>query len=185
MKIHRPSVLFVLLVFYASLNQGQKVKVNDRRASGLVPYPRIGRNSEVQNFPRADRAAGLVHYPRVGRSDLPNGFNRYQDMESDVDFELYAGQDIDQDLQLDTDYEGHAASPLSLARLDKISRDGVWLMPDHPHVAKQIPPPQKTDDIRPFFAGLRGLRNNQGTATINDYTPRLGRETDRDSTSFL
>jgi hypothetical protein len=86
--------------------EAQKLKINDRRSAGLVPYPRIGRNSEMANLPRSERALGMIHQPRVGRSDVPSSgnLNRLRDLSAD-DIDFYATHEVDPDL-LDLDYEG-------------------------------------------------------------------------------
>ncbi|XP_015429532.1 PREDICTED: CAPA peptides-like [Dufourea novaeangliae] len=124
-------VFLIVLIFYTSLNlcrcsvgehikttrEGENLKSNIRRAaSGLMPYPRIGRNSEMAaGFSRSDRAAGLVNYPRVGRSDLSSSninFNRLHDMDNDVDLQFYNVRDFDLDSAIDQDYEGTRNSQL-------------------------------------------------------------------------
>lgn len=88
----------------SNLPEGEKLKANNRRASGLVAYPRIGRNSDLLNFARSNRAAGLVYYPRVGRSDIPLP-NVNFDMVPDQDLQFY---NADLNLAVDQDYEGEA-----------------------------------------------------------------------------
>lgn len=88
------------------ISGGQKIKANDRRSAGLVPYPRIGRNSELASFLRLDRAVGMVQSPRIGRSDASSFGNRFRDLSSDSDLEFYAVRDVDPEILLDTDYEG-------------------------------------------------------------------------------
>ncbi|XP_017893192.1 CAPA peptides-like isoform X2 [Ceratina calcarata] len=68
-------VTLVVLIFSTSLNQGVRLKTNDRRAVGLATYPRIG------------------------RSDLSINFNRHGDIEPET--ELY-NPDLDSS---DKDYE--------------------------------------------------------------------------------
>ncbi|RLU24785.1 hypothetical protein DMN91_002875 [Ooceraea biroi] len=104
MQHNRFFILVVLLVFSTSFNQAQKLKVNDRRSAGLVPYPRIGRNSEMATLPRSERALGMIHQPRIGRSDSLGNLNRFHDLSAD-DIEFYIMHDMDPDL-LDLDYEG-------------------------------------------------------------------------------
>ncbi|KZC08054.1 hypothetical protein WN55_09117 [Dufourea novaeangliae] len=104
---------YVLILF--DILEGENLKSNIRRAaSGLMPYPRIGRNSEMAaGFSRSDRAAGLVNYPRVGRSDLSSSninFNRLHDMDNDVDLQFYNVRDFDLDSAIDQDYEGERIS---------------------------------------------------------------------------
>ncbi|XP_053985816.1 CAPA peptides-like isoform X1 [Hylaeus volcanicus] len=184
-------VFLVVLIFSTSLNlprcslgqhldsarDGDKVKANNRRASGLVPYPRIGRSSEMAGFTRLDRAAGLVQYPRVGRADLPISnvnFNRYHDMEPDTDFQFYNVHDMDLDSAPDRDYEGYAGRSMNFK--NKNLKDAAWLIPNRLHMKEQRPP-QKIDENRSLYsdAQVAGLRNGQ--TSLNDYTPRLGRET--------
>ncbi|XP_076682030.1 CAPA peptides isoform X1 [Andrena cerasifolii] len=170
-------VFLVVLIFSTSLNQGQKVKANNRRASGLVPYPRIGRNSEMVNFARSDRAAGLLHYPRVGRSDLPiSNVNFNGDMEPDQDFQFYNEHDAGLDLPVDLDYEGFMERAMKPKHAEKTLKDPSWLIPNRLHLLKDYRPWQKIDDSKSLYPNARGSRNNQ--LTPNDYTPRLGREID-------
>nr|XP_033332865.1 CAPA peptides-like [Megalopta genalis] len=160
-------VVLAVLIFSTSLNQAEKLKANVRRTSGLVPYPRIGRNAEMLR-PRPDRAAGLVQFPRVGRSDLPASnvnFNRYRDPENDGDLQFYNVRDLELDAALDQDYEGFQGRSRN-----KNSRD-QWITGER---SREYRPAQKIDEPRPLFA--QGPRNSQ--LPLNDYTPRLGRETE-------
>ncbi|XP_043517012.1 CAPA peptides-like isoform X2 [Frieseomelitta varia] len=80
MKSHLLALL-VVLIFSTSFNQGEKLKSNDRRA------------------------AGLMAYPRIGRSDVPVSnlnFNRRHVMEPDTDFQFYSPE---LDSVPDKDYE--------------------------------------------------------------------------------
>lgn len=168
------------------LLDGQKIKANNRRASGLVPYPRIGRNSEMVNFARSDRAAGLLHYPRVGRSDLPiSNVNFNGDMEPD---QFYNEHDAGLDLPVDLDYEGAAwlhseLRPSVRNRLpililtqcipsgfigramkpkhaEKTLKDPSWLIPNRLHLLKDYRPSQKIDDSRSLYSNARGTSKN-------------------------
>ncbi|XP_031845766.1 CAPA peptides isoform X2 [Nomia melanderi] len=164
-------VFLAIAIFSTSLSQAEKLKSNVRRTSGLVPYPRIGRNSEMVGFSRSDRAAGLLHFPRVGRSDPATSnvnFNWYRDPENDADLQFYNVRDLKLDAGLDQDYEGFTGRSRN-----KNARD-QWIMPERPHADHR--PMQKIDEPRPLFAGLQGPRNSQ--LALNDYTPRLGRETE-------
>ncbi|XP_078037056.1 CAPA peptides [Augochlora pura] len=160
-------VFLAVLILSTSLNQAEKLKANVRRTSGLVPYPRIGRNAEMVGS-RTDRAAGLVHYPRVGRSDPPTSnvnFNRYRDSENDADLQFYNVRDLELDAALDQDYEGFQGRSRN-----KNTRD-QWITGERP---REYRPVQKIDEPRPLFA--QGPRNSQ--LPLNDYTPRLGRDTE-------
>lgn len=140
--------LFALLVVLtvSSLNQAEKLKANDRRATGLVPYPRIGRSSDLLNYPRRDRASGLMLYPRVGRADFPGAnvhLNRYRDVDFDGDSEFSNGRDVDMDSPVDQDYEGFPGRPIGLKYVDRILKDNAWLTPDRVQTAKEYRPVQK------------------------------------------
>ncbi|XP_076293803.1 CAPA peptides isoform X1 [Lasioglossum baleicum] len=161
-------VVLAVLIFSTSLSQAEKLKANVRRTSGLISIPRVGRNAEMLG-PRSERAAGLVQYPRVGRSDLPTSnvnFNRYRDPENDGDLQFYNVRDLELDAALDQDYEGYQGRTRN-----KNVRD-QWIL-DRP---REYRPLQKIDEPRPMFAGAQGPRNSQ--LALNDYTPRLGRETE-------
>ncbi|CAL1674096.1 unnamed protein product [Lasius platythorax] len=175
--------LMVLLVFSTSLNQGQKLKANDRRSAGLVPYPRIGRNSEISSFSRSERALGIIHQPRIGRSDMSSlgNLNRFHDLSSDADIEFYA-VDMDPDTLLGSDYEDYVSKPIALKYADKLQKDGSWLIPDHIHGYKDLHFAQKINDPRLYYSILRDSRNTQGQG---GYTPRLGRENEHDAANFL
>ncbi|XP_072749728.1 CAPA peptides isoform X5 [Anoplolepis gracilipes] len=188
MQDKRFFTLMVLLVFSTSLNQGQKLKANDRRSAGLVPYPRIGRNSEMSSFSRSERALGMIQVPRVGRSDVSSlgNLNRFHDISSDPDIEFYA-VDMDPDALLGPDYEvvcciDYANKPMALKYADKLQKDGSWLMPDHIHGYKDLHFAQKINDPRLYYSILRDSRNTQGQG---GYTPRLGRENEHDTANFL
>ncbi|GAB1862939.1 CAPA peptides [Camponotus japonicus] len=181
MQDNRFFILMILLVFSTSLNQGQKLKANDRRSAGLVPYPRIGRNSEISSFSRSERALGLIHQPRVGRSDVSSfgNLNRFHDLSSDADIEFYA---MDMDPLLSPDYEDYASKPIAFKYADKLQKDNSWLMPDHIHGYKDLHFAQKINDPRLYYSILRDSRNTQDQG---GYTPRLGRENERDTANFL
>lgn len=175
--------LIVLLLFSTSLNQGQKLKANDRRSAGLVPYPRVGRNSEISSFSRSERALGIIQRPRVGRSDVSSlgNLNRLHDLSSDADIEFYS-VDMDPDVVLNSDYEDYANKPIAFKYADKLQKDGSWLMPDHIYGFKDLHFAQKINDPRPYYSLLRDSRNTQGQG---GYTPRLGRENEHDAANFL
>ncbi|XP_029673876.1 CAPA peptides isoform X1 [Formica exsecta] len=197
MQDNRFFTLMVLLVFSTSLNlarcsvgqqfesarEGQKLKANDRRSAGLVPYPRIGRNSEISSFSRSERALGMIHQPRIGRSDVSSlgNLNRFHDLSSDADIEFYA-VDMDPDALLGPDYEDYASKPIALKYADKLQKDASWLMPDHIHGYKDLHFAQKINDPRLYYSILRDSRNTQGQG---GYTPRLGRENEHDVANFL
>ncbi|XP_076624856.1 CAPA peptides [Colletes latitarsis] len=167
-------VFLVVLIFSTSLNRGEKLKANNRRASGLVPYPRIGRHSDMAGFTRLDRASGLVNFPRVGRSEMPVSsinFNRYRDMEPDTEFQFYNEHDTGLDHAEDQDFEGYAGRSMNVK--NKNLRDAAWLIPDRLRM-KEYRSAQKIDDARSLFPNTQGSRNGQ--TSLNDYTPRLGRE---------
>ncbi|XP_011147451.1 CAPA peptides-like isoform X2 [Harpegnathos saltator] len=179
-------VFVLLLVFSTSFNRGQKIKANDRRSAGLVPYPRIGRNSELLSLPKLDRAQGMMaYYPRVGRSDVSSfgNPNRFHDLspETDVEFQ-HIVRNVDPDGLADLDYEEYASKLLALKRADKTPKNGIWLMTDHVYGYKDPRSAQKIDDPRLYYSVLRDSRNIQGQG---DYIPRLGRENERDAASFL
>ncbi|XP_018395195.1 PREDICTED: CAPA peptides-like isoform X1 [Cyphomyrmex costatus] len=180
MQDNRFFIFVILLAFSTSLNQGQKLKINDRRSAGLVAYPRIGRNSEIASLPRMERAFGIIHKPRIGRSDESSNLNRFQDLPADIDMEFYIPRDVEPEVLLNLDYEDYADK--SFKHADKIQKDGAWLMPDHVHGYKDLRFAQKIDDPRLYYSILRGSRNSQGQG---GYTPRLGRENEHDATSFL
>ncbi|XP_076230854.1 CAPA peptides isoform X2 [Calliopsis andreniformis] len=174
-------VVFVL-IFSTSLNlpslgqpldstRGERAKANNRRASGLVAYPRIGRNSDV-NFGRANRiwSAGLVHYPRVGRSGPPVSHINFNDVVPDKDFQFYNPRDADLNIA-DQDYEGFTGRSMTPKNTEKTLKDPSWLFLDRLQAPKEYRASQKIDDSRPFYSSSRGPK-------INDYTPRLGREID-------
>ncbi|XP_018047685.1 PREDICTED: CAPA peptides-like isoform X2 [Atta colombica] len=180
MQDNRFFIFVILLAFSTSLNQGQKLKINDRRSAGLVAYPRIGRNSEIANFPRMERAFGIIHKPRIGRSDESSNLNRFQDLSADADMEFYIPRDVESEVLLNLD-EDYADRPIAFKHADKIQKDDAWLMPDHVHGYKDLRFVQKIDNPR-YYSILRGSRNSQGQG---GYTPRLGRENEHDAMSFL
>ncbi|XP_043517011.1 CAPA peptides-like isoform X1 [Frieseomelitta varia] len=162
MKSHLLALL-VVLIFSTSFNQGEKLKSNDRRA------------------------AGLMAYPRIGRSDVPVSnlnFNRRHVMEPDTDFQFYSPE---LDSVPDKDYEdvrntaaGSVGRSMNLKHVDKFPREARWLISDRIRLAKDYRPWQKIDEGRFVYPGslllARGSRNSQP----NGYTPRLGRENDVD-----
>ncbi|XP_043251098.1 CAPA peptides-like [Colletes gigas] len=153
-------VFLVVLIFSTSLNRGEKLKANNRRASGLVPYPRIGRNSDMAGFSRLDRASGLVNFPRVGRSEMPISninFNRYRDMEPDAEFQFYNEHDTDLDHAEDQDFEGYARRSMNVK--NKNLKDAAWLIPDRLRM-KEYRSAQKIDDTRSLFPNTQELRSS-------------------------
>ncbi|XP_017790061.1 PREDICTED: CAPA peptides-like [Habropoda laboriosa] len=163
----------IVLIFSTSVNQAEKLKTNERRASGLMAYPRIGRSN-------------LMAFPRIGRSDLATSnlnFNRRHDMEPEPDFQLY---NSDFDSAPDKDYEdprnpdpGFPGRSMNLKHTDKIPKEIERLIQDLSR-SKDYRPWQKINEARfPYSNSLlltRGLRNSQ----LNGYTPRLGRENEVD-----
>ncbi|XP_034181775.1 CAPA peptides isoform X1 [Osmia lignaria lignaria] len=155
-------VVLIVLIFSTSLNHGEKLKTNDRRASGLMAYPRIG---------RSDQPVSNVNY------------NRHREMEPDTEMQFYNTHDSDLDSASEKDYEdsrnvisvfnGRSMNP---KHSDKIPKDSSWL------ITKEYRPWQKIDDGRSHHSNslllARGFRNSQ----MNGYTPRLGRESDADRT---
>ncbi|KAL0128235.1 hypothetical protein PUN28_003470 [Cardiocondyla obscurior] len=183
MQSNRFFIFVILLAFSTSLNQGQKLKINDRRSAGLVAYPRIGRNSEIASFPRTERGFGIIHKPRVGRSDESSlgNLNRFHNLPADADIEFYIARDMEPELFLNLDYEDYANRPIGFKHADKIQKDGSWL-PDHGRGHKDLRFAQKIDDPRSYYSLLRGSRNSQGQG---GYTPRLGRENEHEAENFL
>ncbi|XP_024222214.1 CAPA peptides-like isoform X4 [Bombus impatiens] len=87
-----------------STKEGEKLKLNDRRASGLMAYPRIGR-SDVP---------------------IPNlNFNRRHANEPDTDFQFYSPEF---DSVSDKDYEDRIRSPKDYQLWQKID-DGRFVYP--------------------------------------------------------
>ncbi|NP_001291509.1 uncharacterized LOC105197824 precursor [Solenopsis invicta] len=181
MQDNRFFIFVILLAFSTSLNQGQKLKINDRRSAGLVAYPRIGRKSDL--FPRLGRTFGIIQKPRVGRSDDSSlgDLNRLHDLPADTDIEFYITRDMEPDVLLNFDYEDYADKPIAFKHADKIQKDDSWLMPDHVRGYKDPRFAQKIDDLRSYYSILRGSRNSQGQG---GYTPRLGRESEHDAANF-
>ncbi|XP_017763080.1 PREDICTED: CAPA peptides-like [Eufriesea mexicana] len=156
-------VFLLALIFSTSLTQAEKLKSNDRRASGLMAYPRIG------------------------RSDVPISnvnFNRHHVMEPDTDFQFY---NAESDSVPDKDYEdprnptlGYLGRSMNPKHADKFPKEASWLIPDRLRSSKDYRPWQKLDDEKSAYPGslilTRGSRNSQ----LNGYTPRLGRENEAD-----
>ncbi|XP_050595522.1 CAPA peptides-like isoform X1 [Bombus affinis] len=148
-----------------STKEGVKLKLNDRRASGLMAYPRVGR-SDVP---------------------IPNlNFNRRHAIEPDTDFQFYSPEF---DSVSDKDYEdvrntapGSLGRSMNLKHADKFPKEASWLISDRIRSPKDYQLWQKIDDGRFVYPGslllTRGSRNIQ----LNGYTPRLGRENDDDRT---
>ncbi|XP_050595526.1 CAPA peptides-like isoform X4 [Bombus affinis] len=87
-----------------STKEGVKLKLNDRRASGLMAYPRVGR-SDVP---------------------IPNlNFNRRHAIEPDTDFQFYSPEF---DSVSDKDYEDRIRSPKDYQLWQKID-DGRFVYP--------------------------------------------------------
>ncbi|XP_043588708.1 CAPA peptides-like isoform X2 [Bombus pyrosoma] len=95
-------VFLVVLIFSTSFNQGKKL--NDRRISGLMAYPRVGRS----NVP------------------IPNlNFNGRHAIEPDTDFQFYSPEF---DSVSDKDYEDRIRSPKDYQLWQKID-DGRFVYP--------------------------------------------------------
>ncbi|XP_015605324.1 CAPA peptides [Cephus cinctus] len=99
------SLVLVLLVVTTSLNRGEKIK-NERRAAGLVPYPRVGRAPAMTNCPSIKRAVGVFRRPLQGRSGAPP--NVIRELEPDVDADPVGevDPDVELDIMMDTEYQG-------------------------------------------------------------------------------
>ncbi|XP_016905690.1 CAPA peptides-like [Apis cerana] len=158
MRNHLFVFLVVLSIFSVSLNRGEKLKPNIRRASGLLSYPRIGRsNAPVSNL----------------------NFNR-RGMESDTDFQFYSAE-LDQ--APDKDYEDSPA-PKSLGRsmhakhADRIPKEASWLISDRPRSSKDGS--WKIDEGRSVYPAAFLLNSDSRNSQVNGYTPRLGRGNDAD-----
>ncbi|XP_043801477.1 CAPA peptides-like [Apis laboriosa] len=149
-------VFLVVLIFSASLNRGEKLKPNIRRASGLLSYPRVGRsNAPISNL----------------------NFNR-RGMEPDTDFQFYSAE-----LDPDKDYEDSPA-PKSLGRsmytkhADRIPKEASWLISDRPRPSKDGS--WKIDEGRSIYPAAFLLNSDSRNSQVNGYTPRLGRGNDAD-----
>ncbi|XP_047358166.1 CAPA peptides-like isoform X2 [Vespa velutina] len=123
----RPFFGLILLILAVSFDHVLNETISCRRSSGLVPYPRTGRSSEMTDFHRSSRTSGLIHYPRVGRSDLPVfyiGANRKNDLGSNIDLEFFPGRGSDIDTTYEPDYEGsHNRQGQLMMSLPRIGRD--------------------------------------------------------------
>ncbi|OAD53218.1 hypothetical protein WN48_10637 [Eufriesea mexicana] len=116
--------------------QAEKLKSNDRRASGLMAYPRIG------------------------RSDVPISnvnFNRHHVMEPDTDFQFY---NAESDSVPDKDYEdprnptlGYLGRSMNPKHADKFPKEASWLIPDRLRSSKDYRPWQKLDDEKSAYPG--------------------------------
>ncbi|CAL7939000.1 unnamed protein product [Xylocopa violacea] len=165
-------VFLVALIFSVSLNlsqcqhgqqlqttrEGEKLKSNDRRSSGLF------------------------NYPRVGRSDLPvsnPNLNRRHDIEPDTDFQLY-GSDLDSVLDKDYEAAGFPERSMNPKHTEKIPKEMSWLIADRPRSTNDYRPWQRIDDSRPLYPNPLQLFRGSRTSQVNGYTPRLGRENDLD-----
>ncbi|XP_046824248.1 CAPA peptides-like [Vespa crabro] len=156
----RPFFGLILLILAVSFDHVLNETISCRRSSGLVPYPRTGRSSEMTDFHRSSRTSGLIHYPRVGRSDLPVfyiGANRKNDLGSNIDLEFFPGRESDIDMTYEPDYEELRSGLATIAR----------------HVERNYPK-QKQDDSRPYNHVLRGSHNRQGQLMMS--LPRIGRD---------
>ncbi|XP_035737616.1 CAPA peptides-like isoform X1 [Vespa mandarinia] len=156
----RPFFGLILLILAVSFDHVLNETISCRRSSGLVPYPRTGRSSEMTDFHRSSRTSGLIHYPRVGRSDLPVfyiGANRKNDLGSNIDLEFFPGRGSDIDTTYEPDYEELRSGLATIAR----------------HVERNYPK-QKQDDSRPYNHALRGSHNRQGQLMMS--LPRIGRD---------
>ncbi|KOC65308.1 hypothetical protein WH47_09887 [Habropoda laboriosa] len=157
------SILFVVFFFFQSdilyslicdFTEAEKLKTNERRASGLMAYPRIGRSN-------------LMAFPRIGRSDLATSnlnFNRRHDMEPEPDFQLY---NSDFDSAPDKDYEdprnpdpGFPGRSMNLKHTDKIPKEIERLIQDLSR-SKDYRPWQKINEAR--FPYSNSLLLTRGT----------------------
>nr|KAF7420397.1 hypothetical protein H0235_010694 [Vespula pensylvanica] len=135
-------------------------KISCSRSSGLVPYPRTGRSSEMTDFHRSSRTSGLIHYPRVGRSDLPLfyiGANRKNDLGSTIDLEFFPASGSDIDSIYEPDYEEFRPGLATIAR--QMERNY---------------PKEKHDNSRSYNLASRGSHNRQGQLMMS--VPRIGRD---------
>lgn len=159
MRNHLFVFLVVLSIFSVSLNRGEKLKPNMRRAFGLLTYPRIGRsNAPISNL----------------------NFNR-RGVESDTDFQFYSAE---LDPAPDKDYEDSPA-PKSLGRsmhakhADRIPKEASWLISDRPRSSKDGS--WKIDEGRSIYPFL--LNSDSRNSQVNGYTPtrldRRGNDADR------
>ena len=79
---------------YRFIVEGRLLKSNERRAAGLVPFPRIGRHFAMGSYARPDGNAGMVNYPRVGRSG-PREFYPEPRIDNEADFDFDVPDDFD------------------------------------------------------------------------------------------
>lgn len=82
--------MFLQILYYFAGIQfvlvASKLKQSDRRAVGLVPFPRVGRSPTY--FP----AMMIMKVPRVGRSFMPKGYMVPETkLEADIMFESNHG----------------------------------------------------------------------------------------------
>lgn len=84
-------------------------KFNERRASGILAQPRVGRTTGMVGFTHPDGIVGLVHYPRVGRSGLPTSLHTNFNQNIPTEFDLEPGisnhYDFNSGFPIDLDYQ--------------------------------------------------------------------------------
>ncbi|XP_012265015.1 uncharacterized protein LOC105691247 isoform X2 [Athalia rosae] len=165
------SFVLVLLIATTSLNRGEKIKLpnNNKRYVGFLNVPRNGRSPGMTGYARTDRASGLMPFPRIGRSD-PS----------------------DYDVVLDLNYDGRSrdvsSSPYGneLVKVAKVKRTGdavpnggMWFGPRLGRLHRRADDPQPDDQQWAVFP----LREFPAPGPQADnFTPRLGRESDGDET---
>ncbi|KAF7994999.1 hypothetical protein HCN44_004471 [Aphidius gifuensis] len=95
-----PIITVIIFFLFTSLNCGEKT--NDRRASGMLALPRVGR---APSFARPDGVAGLVQYPRVGRSGQAavNNLEKIYSVNNDIDS---SDAEAHQEETIDLNYQG-------------------------------------------------------------------------------
>ncbi|XP_014616553.1 PREDICTED: CAPA peptides-like [Polistes canadensis] len=161
MSYHRVFLPLILLIFAISIDQVRNEKINCRRSSGLVAYPRIGRSSEMTEFQRTSRPVGIIPYPRPGRSNLPLfyiGADRKHDMGSINDLEILPTRESEIESTYEPEYdEFHPDLGAFVRHLDKI-----------------YPKLKQHEDLQSHNLALRSYpRQGQITWSL----PRTGRDT--------
>ncbi|XP_012265014.1 uncharacterized protein LOC105691247 isoform X1 [Athalia rosae] len=182
------SFVLVLLIATTSLNRGEKIKLpnNNKRYVGFLNVPRNGRSPGMTGYARTDRASGLMPFPRIGRSD-PSDYDvvldlNYDDMSHEVKRQgLIPFPRVGRSRDVSSSPYGNELVKVAKVKRtgDAVPNGGMWFGPRLGRLHRRADDPQPDDQQWAVFP----LREFPAPGPQADnFTPRLGRESDGDET---
>ncbi|XP_043277312.1 CAPA peptides-like [Venturia canescens] len=179
--------MLVFLVVSTSLNHAQEFKMNVRRSSGLVPFPRTGRHLAMASFARSEGNSGLVNFPRVGRSRSTASVSSFAPSGArEFDSKPHPDRDFDLENLDDFDYNKHYPSEWEESgKCYEELKNDLWLgnhpnsdlKKEHRHSHRCN---QQTDGPWALLFATREMTNlNQ--QPVHNFIPRLVREVENEA----